>query len=362
MISQQPLRCVLVGCGQVAHEYLTTLREHHDLDLVSCVDIDVDRAKAFAARHAVPGFGPPEDELSSGRFDLAVILTPPSTHVDLARQVLDAGAHVYVEKPLGHDPIGADALLNLARTKGLLVSAAPDTVLAPPTRAALNALESGAIGNPIAADAALLARGPESWNPTPQPFYADGVGPLADMGPYYLSTLVSLLGPVDYVEATATRITLERTIQSGPEAGQTFVTAEPTHVTALLHTASDTLITMTTSFDIAATQRPHVEIYGTDGTLVLPDPNFHHGPVRYRRKGSRTWQDLNQVVPTGRPIGRGMGVLDLVDSIRHGADECVSGRRAHHVVEIIDAIRFASKSGHPADLALLPEERRAGVP
>lgn len=362
MTSRRPLRCVLVGCGQVAHEYLTTLRDQDAVDFVSCVDIDTNRAMTFAAEHSVPAFGSPDEVLPGGGFDIAVILTPPSTHLDLAHQALDAEAHVYVEKPLGLDPIGTDALLDHARTKGLLIGAAPDTVLAPPTLTALNALESGAIGTPIAGDAALLAPGPETWNPAPGPFYAAGAGPLADMGPYYLSTLVSLLGPIAYVEATTTRTVPERTIRTGREAGRTFVTAEPTHVAAFLRTEGDALISLTTSFDVAATTRPHLEIYGTDGTLVLPDPNFHDGPVRYRRRGSSAWQEVGQVMTTTPQVGRGMGILDLADAIRSGAQECASGRRAHHVVEIIEAIRFAEKSGHPAELALLREERRAGLP
>lgn len=350
MSSGQPLRCALVGCGQVAREYLATLHNHHDVEVVSCVDIDPERAKAFAARHSVTGFGRLEDALHGGAVDIAIILTPPSTHVGLARRALDAGAHVYVEKPLGLDPTGTEALLDHARAKRLLVGAAPDTVFAPPAHAALTALDSGAIGTPLAADAALLSPGPEAWHQSPAPFYAQGGGPLTDMGPYYLSTLVFLLGPVDYVAATTTRSVPRRTIRTGPEAGRTFTTTEATHLVALLRTHSDVLITLTTSFDTPATTRPHLEIYGTEGTLVLPDPNFHEGPVRYRRTGSRTWRQLEQDIPSTSPTSRGMGVLDLVQSIRRGDDKCVSGHRAHHVVEIIEAIRFAEKSETPTDL------------
>lgn len=362
MPSQRPLKCVVVGCGQVAHQYLATLRDQDAVEIVSCVDIDANKAKTFAAEHSVSVFGRPEDVLPGGRFHIAMVLTPPNTHVDIARQVLDAGAHVYVEKPLGLDPAGTDALLDQAQTKGLLVGAAPDTVLAPPALTAVKALEAGAIGTPIAADSALLSPGPERWNPTPRPFYAPGVGPLADMGPYYLSTLVSLLGPIVCVEAAVTRTVPERTIHIGRATGQTFGAAEPTHVAAFLRTEGDAVIAVTTSFDVAGTTRPHLEIYGTDGTLVLPDPNFHEGPVRYRPVGSRTWQELDQAPSMISPIGRGAGVLDLADAIQRGADECASGRRAHHVVEIIDAIRFAVKSGHPVELAVRREELRARLP
>ncbi|GAA4888713.1 Gfo/Idh/MocA family oxidoreductase [Pseudonocardia sp. C8] len=356
---QPPLRCAIIGCGQVAQEYLATLQHAADLTVVACADIDTSAAKKFAERHGIPEAGAP-DEILANSIDVAVILTPPETHVDLARDALDAGAHVYVEKPLALTAPDSDLLLREALDKGLIVGAAPDTVLAPPTRAAHQALATGVIGTPLAADAALLAPGPESWHPAPQPFYASGAGPLGDMGPYYLAMLTYLLGPIEYVEACVTSTRSERVVRTGPYADDTFRADSPTHLVAFLRSHGQVLITLTTSFDIAATTRPHLEIYGTDGSLVLPDPNFHNGPVRYRSRGERAWQELAQedaFVSTGR----GLGVLDLVDSIRSGASECPSGHRAHHVVEIIEAIEFARASGHPAELRLLREERCAGL-
>ncbi|NKQ55591.1 Gfo/Idh/MocA family oxidoreductase [Amycolatopsis sp. K13G38] len=357
---QPPLRCAIIGCGQVAQEYLTTLQHAADLTVVACADIDLSAAKSFAERHGIPEVGAPGDILATTNIDVAVILTPPATHVDLAHDALDAGAHVYVEKPLGLTAAESERLLRAASDKGLLVGAAPDTVLAPSARAAHHALATGAVGTPVAADAALLAPGPESWHPTPQPFYASGAGPLGDMGPYYLAMLTYLLGPIEYVEASATSTRSERTIRTGPHAGDIFRTDTPTHVVAFLRSRSQALITVTTSFDIAATARPHLEIYGTDGSLVLPDPNFHDGSVRYRRRGEQTWQELPQDDAVAS-AGRGLGVLDLVDSIRNDASECPSGHRAHHVVEVIEAIEFARTSGHPAELRLLREERCAGL-
>lgn len=357
---QPPLRCAIIGCGQVAQEYLSTLQHTADLTITACADIDRSAAEAFAERHGIPKAGAPNDILATPDIDVAVILTPPATHVDLTCRALDAGAHVYVEKPLGLSAADSELLLRTASNKGLLVGAAPDTVLGPPARAASQALATDIIGTPLAADAALLAPGPERWHPAPQPFYASGAGPLGDMGPYYLAMLTYLLGPIDYVEATTTSSRSERTIRTGPHAGKTFQANAPTHVITLLRTRSQALITLTTSFDIAATARPHVEIYGANGSLVLPDPNFHDGPVRYRRRGEQKWQELPQD-DAARPTGRGLGVLDLVDSIRNDASDCCSGHRAHHVVEIIEAIEFARTSGHPAELRLLREERGASL-
>lgn len=357
---QPPLRCAIIGCGQVAQEYLATLESAADLTVSACADIDLSAAKALAERNGIPEVGAPGEIFAGSNLDVAVILTPPATHIDLARDALDVGAHVYVEKPLGLTAADSELLLRTASDKGLLVGAAPDTALAPPARAAHAALATSVVGTPMAADAALLAPGPEKSHPAPQPFYASGAGPLGDMGPYYLAMLTYLLGPIEYVEATATSTRGKRTIRTGPHAGDTFRTDTPTHVVAFLRSRSQALITVTTSFDIAATTRPHLEVYGTEGSLVLPDPNFHDGPVRYRRPGEQTWQELPQddVVAS---TGRGLGVLDLVDSIRSDASDCRSGHRAHHVVEITEAIEFARTSGHPAEISLLREERRAGL-
>lgn len=361
MTGQQPLRCAIIGCGQVAAEYLATLRRAHDLVVTRCADIDPDTARNFAARHDIPRSDTPGRVLTDGGLDIAVILTPPHTHLAIARDALDAGAHTYVEKPLGPAPADTAALLEHAHQRGLLVGAAPDTVLAPPTCAAQHALESGVIGTPLAGDAALLAPGPETWHEAPHRFYAQEAGPLGDMGPYYLATLIYLLGPIAHIEAATTSTRAWRTIRTGPHNGESFPTHAPTHVAAFLRTRRQALITLTTSFDIAATTRPHLEIYGTDGTLVLPDPNFHHGPVRYRRRGDPTWHELNQHHPL-RPTGRGIGVIDLAETIRAGAPHCPSGHRAHHIVEIIHTIAAASDSPHSTGPRSLGEKRHAGLP
>lgn len=353
-----PLRAAIIGCGQVAHEYIATLQRFPDLTMSACADVDLRAAKEFADRYNIPESGTADKVLTGRRIDVAVILTPPHTHVGVARDALNAGAHVYVEKPLALTATDSALLLREAADKALQVGAAPDTVLAGHARAAHRALATGLIGTPLAADAALLARGPETWHPAPEPFYGPGIGPLGDMGPYYLAMLTYLLGPVEFVEACVTSSRSDRVIRSGPRAGETFHAAAATHLIALLTTQEHVRVTVTTSFDIAATTRPHLEIYGTEGTLVLPDPNFHDGRVRYRRRDESSWHDLAHA-DSGPPAGRGIGVLDLVESVGRGSSECPSGHRAHHVVEIIEAIEFARTSGHPAELRLLREERCA---
>jgi hypothetical protein len=224
-----------------------------------------------------------------------------------------------------------------------LPDAAPDTFLGPAVQTASQAITAGEIGEPLSADAALLSCGPENWHPAPEPFYAAGLGPLLDMGPYYLSVLTYLLGPVTHVVGSMTSIRSRRTIRTGPRAGEHFVAGAPTRIDALFRTGTGLPVTFTASFDTVATVRPHIEIYGSEATLQLPDPNFHDGQVRLRRRGQDTWS----VLPTdrGSVSGRGMGVVDLADAIAEQRPHRAAGERARHVLAITEAIHKASLAG-----------------
>lgn len=304
------IRCAIAGCGMVADEYARTLSRSHTVDLVACTDIDRDRARAFAQRHAISDVAT-LDHLDA---DLVIVLAPPAHHVAVASAAVLAGIPVYIEKPLAVSARDAEALLALARRNGVLVGAAPDTFLAPPAMAAATAIAAGLIGEPVAATAALLSAGPERWHPNPEPIY--DLGPLLDMGPYYLTTLIYLLGPLTGVDGASSTRRPTRTNASGV----TFTVEGPTHLDALLRTRARVPVTLTTSFDIQATTRPHLEIYGTEGTLVLPDPNFHTGVVRIRRRDDHTWRTLPQPASPFDVVGRGMGVLDLAEALRGGFD------------------------------------------
>ena len=333
------LRCGLIGCGQVAHQYAATLAGSPLVQLVACADLDRARAQAFASQHRIPLAAPTENILHRDVIDLAVVLTQPDSHVAIARRAVTAGLPVYVEKPLGLDPADTAALLDEADRAGVLVGAAPDTFLAPPVQTARAALDAGCVGAVVAAEAALLSSGPETWHATPEPFYQPRLGPLGDMAPYYLATLAHLLGPITDVHAAATTCRNPRTLATGARAGTTFISHAPTHAAALLATATGVPVTFTASFDVSASSRPHLEIYGTDGTLVLPDPNFHAGSVRLRGRGSREWIELVQDEPSpSTTIGRGIGVLDLARAMLGQSIQQATGRLAHNVVETIDAI------------------------
>jgi predicted dehydrogenase len=347
-----PVRCAIVGCGMIADEYANTLRQSPAVHLIACADLDHDRAEAFAERHEIPQAAPLERLLSEDRIELVIVLTPPGSHRSVAAAAITAGASVYVEKPLALTAADAAELLALAGRHGCLVGAAPDTFLAPPAQTAAAALRSGAIGEPLAAAAALLTSGPERWHPSPENLYAPGMGPLADMGPYYLGQLVHLLGPIERVDGVTATTRRHRVLQAGPRQGHVFQAQAFTHVDALLSTVDGVSITLTTSSDVHASARPHLEIYGSEGTLLLPDPNFHHGAVRLRSRGQDTWHDLAPRTTVHHPIGRGIGVLDLAHAMRTGTPHAVTGEQALHTGRIIDAIRRTAQTSAATLVAL----------
>ncbi|SEG93882.1 Predicted dehydrogenase [Thermomonospora echinospora] len=337
----------------VAHEYACTLARSRLIELAACTDIDSRRADSFAEHHHIPTVAPLDDLLIEHAIDLLVILTPPDSHVQVARTAIEAGVHVHLEKPLALDVTEAERLLTFAAQQQVKVGAAPDTFLAPPTQTAAAAIGTGAIGEPLFASAALLSGGPERWHPAPQPFYAPRMGPLLDMGPYYLTQLTHLLGPITQVEGATATTRPHRTIATGPQAGHHFTAQAFTHVEALLKTASGIPVTFTASFDATATARPHLEINGTEGTLILPDPNFHHGPVQLRRSDSPDWHTLAPQTAVPETIGRGMGVLDTAQALRTDRPTRGTGEQALHVLHVLDLIyRTASNDERHTSITL----------
>jgi predicted dehydrogenase len=343
----QPARAALIGCGMIADEYAATLAGSSTITLSGCADIRDAAAYTFARRHHIPRVAAVAELLDPAVTDIAVILTPPASHADIAHAAIRAGVPgIYAEKPLATSPHQAHALTSAASQAGVLLSAAPDTILGAPTQAAHAAITGGQLGDVIAASASYLSSGPERWHPGPERFHAADAGPLADMGPYYLASLTYLLGRIESVLGAVTTTRPTRTIATGPRAGQVFTARAPTHVTAVLRTKTRIPITFTASFDAAGTRAPHLEIHGSKATMVLPDPNFHTGDVLVRQADDRHWRQLQPAKPAITPAGRGMGVLELASGLdgarRHLA---CTGHAAAHVTSIIDAIYRAATSG-----------------
>ncbi|MEU7581071.1 Gfo/Idh/MocA family oxidoreductase [Streptomyces sp. NPDC041068] len=334
-----PVGVAVVGAGVISAEYLRTLSGFPDIRVVAVADLDVTRAAAVARTHGIPVSGDPAVVLALPEVELVVNLTVPAAHAQVATAALRAGKHVYGEKPIALAPAEAEKLLAEASERGLLVGNAPDTFLGAGLQSALRAVAAGHIGAPVAATTVTQGLGPEAWHPDPAFFYQPGAGPLFDLGPYYLTSLVALFGGVSQVAATAARARVERTVGSGPKAGQTFPVDVPTHVTALVEFASGVRADSTFSFD-SALPRIRFEITGTEGTLAVPDPNTFAGPLKLLPSGASEWRELPV---RGRTDGRGLGVVDMARALRCGGAHRASGALALHVLQAMTAVAHSSE-------------------
>lgn len=340
-MSSGPVGVAVIGAGNISGAYLGNLTRFPDLRVLAVADLDEARASAAAAQHGVGRSGSVEQVLAMDDVEIVVNLTIPAAHAAVALEALRAGKHVYSEKPLALDTPRGREVLAEAEARGLRVGNAPDTFLGAGIQSAIRAVNQGLIGEPVAAATALESAGPESWHPSPEFLYADGAGPLFDMGPYYLTALVSLLGPASTVAATARKSRETRVIGSGPRAGTVFAVEVPTHVTALIEFAAGAGASTSFSFDSPAAKRL-IEVGGTEATLALPDPNTFGGPLQIRTAADKEWRDL----PTaGTEAGRGIGVLDLARALRTGAAHRASGELALHVLDVMSAISASALEG-----------------
>ena len=283
-------------------------------------------------------------------IELVLNLTTPDAHAGVALAAIGAGKAVYNEKPLAIALEDGRRIVAEAAVAGVLVGCAPDTPLGGGLQTCRDLLDAGTIGQPVAATAFMLSAGHERWHPAPDFYYLPGGGPLFDMGPYYLSALVSLLGPVRRVTGSARPSSAERLITSEPRRGERIPVRTNTHHAAVLDFAAGPIATLVTSFDVQASEAPKLEIYGTAATLSLPDPNTFGGPVRLRAAGEDAWRD----VPIGRGYtgnSRGLGVADLAEAMRTGRPPRASGDLALHVLEIMHAVETASVEGRHVEIA-----------
>jgi predicted dehydrogenase len=341
-----PVGVGVVGAGTISGEYLRTLTRLPDIDVRFVADLDLARAQARAVEFDVPASGSLAALLADDGIEIVVNLTVPAAHVEVALAALAAGRHVWNEKPLALDRAGGRALLETAAAAGLRVGTAPDTVLGPGFQAALRLVAAGAIGTPLSALTLLQTPGPESWHPDPAFLYADGAGPLFDIGPYYLTALVALLGPVASVQAVAGQARVERTVGSGPRAGQRFPVTVPTHVGALYRMAGGATVHSVFSFDSPLVRR-RFEVTGTEATLVVPDPNtFGGAPEIHHTDGA-----VHKLAPVTVAAKRGIGVLEMARAIRAGEPERAAGELAYHVLDVMTATVEAATAGDPVTLA-----------
>ena len=334
-----PVGVAVVGAGVISEQYLPNLATFPDVRVLAIADLDTDRARTVAGKHGIPVSGTLAEVLAIPEVEVVVNLTIPAAHVEVAMAALDAGKHVYGEKPLALRPDDGAKLLAAADTRGLLVASAPDTFLGAGLQSAIRAVDEGLIGTPIAAVAATRGPGPERWHTNPAFLYQRGAGPLFDMGPYYLTALIAALGSVTRVAAVGRLTHAKRTIGSGPLAGTEFDVEVPTHLVALIDFAAGASASATFSFD-SPVPETLLELTGTEGTLRLPDPNTFDGPLRMH--DGKSWRDLPV---EGSTVGRGLGVLELARALRTGVPHratCVLGQ---HVLDAMTAIADSANEG-----------------
>jgi predicted dehydrogenase len=335
----------LIGCGNISSIYLKNTADLFDhFEIVAVADLVTDRAKARAQEFSISRVLEVEELLASSDIEIVLNLTIPQAHHAVAKAALEAGKHVYGEKPLSISLDDGEELVSLARKKELLLGGAPDTFLGAGIQTCLKLIRDGWIGRPLSATAFLLLGGHESWHPDPGFFYLAGGGPMFDMGPYYLTALVTLLGPVVSVAGMTSQGWKERVVASQPQKGAILPVEIPTHVSGLLAFAGGALATIVTSFDVkGGSTHPPLEIYGTEGSLQVPDPNTFGGPVRYRRAGQETWNEVPLLYGLA-DNSRGIGLSDLADALDDRRPARASGDLTLHVLEIMHGIHRSAET------------------
>ena len=339
----------VIGCGNISGIYLQADKVFDILETVACADLIMEKAYSQAEKHNIPHPCVNAELLADPEIKIVVNITTPDAHFDVAMTVVEAGKSVHNEKPLTITREQGKTLLAAAKANGVRVGGAPDTFLGGGIQTCRKLIDDGWIGEPIGATAFMTCHGHESWHPAPAFYYQVGGGPMFDMGPYYLTALVNLMGPVAKVSG-ATRVTFPtRTITSQPLFGTIVDVEVPTHVVGTLEFASGAISTIITSFDVWSAELPRIEIYGTEGTLSVPDPNTFGGPVRVRRAGASEWSTI-PLTHGYAENSRGIAVADMAYALQSGRPHRASGELAYHVLDIMHAIHDAADAGKRVDI------------
>jgi predicted dehydrogenase len=333
----------VVGCGIIAKRYVEGSAAFDTWRPVACTDLDPAYAEAFAAEHGLRA-EPFERLLADPQIEIVLNLTPPAVHAELTSAALAAGKHVYTEKPLAISVEEGRKLVAEAERLGLRLGSAPDTFLGTAYETGRRLIEAGEIGKPVGATATMLVGGPDAWHPNAEFFYRAGGGPTLDIAPYYLTAIASLLGPFESAAAFATTPTAERTLMTGPRAGETFEVEVPTHVVAVLKLERGPVATLTVSFEARGQYVSGLSVFGSTGMLELPDANAFGGELRIKRTRDRF--ETVTYESSGPRETRGLGLHEMVEAMRDGRPHRASGQLALHVLETAEAIlRSASGNG-----------------
>ncbi|SER67311.1 Predicted dehydrogenase [Gracilibacillus ureilyticus] len=332
----------IVGCGNISKIYLENAGRFGNYRIHAVADLIKEKAQARAEEFQIPKAYTTEELLEDPDIDLVINLTIPAVHKEIAIRALENGKHVYGEKPLAVTREDGKEIVDYAKAKGLFVGNAPDTFLGAGIQTCKKIIDDGLIGKPIAATAFMMIPGHERWHPDPAFYYKAGGGPLFDMGPYYLTALIALMGPVKRVTGSAQTTYPERTITSKEKYGQKIQVETPTQINSVLDFENGAVVSMITSFDTWHHRLPNMEIYGTEGSLIVPDPNTFGGPVYLRKKDDREWQEM-PLTHGFADNSRGLGVADMVDAILNNRKARADGELANHVLDVMHGIHDSSE-------------------
>jgi predicted dehydrogenase len=349
----------IIGCGTISAQYLRTIDRLGALRLVAVADLEAARAQAVADKYPGVRASTVEALLADPEIEAVLNLTVPAAHAAVALQSIDAGKHVYGEKPLAVTTTEARGVLDAAAEAKVQIGCAPDTVLGTGIQTARRAIDDGLVGTPMAAMATLVTAGPEQWHPNPDFYFGPGGGPLFDMGPYYITALITLLGPVVSVIGSASHLRSVRTIRAGPRQGEALPVTVDTHVTGVLTHESGPLSTLVMSFDGARTDAPPIEVHGDRGSLRVPDPNVFAGDVLLCEVGGRTWRAL-PISAGFLNAARGFGLAEM-SALDSGRLPRASGELAYHVLDIMESMLASAASGRSVQVASRCD-RPAAVP
>ena len=350
-IGAGPVGVGIIGAGNISDQYLSNLTTFPDVRVLAIGDLLEERAKAQAEKYGVPRSGGVDTVLGDPEIDIVVNLTIPAVHVEVSEAIIAAGKHVWTEKPIGVDREESRRLLENADAAGLRVGVAPDTVLGPGVQTAKRAIARGDIGRPLFAQTTFQWSGPEIFHPNPAFLYAKGAGPLLDMGPYYVSALVHVFGPVASVAALGLQGTPTRRVQVGELAGQEFPVEIPSTLSVLMDFEQGGQAQSVYSTDSPVIRQGIVEITGTEGTIVIPDPNTFGGAISITRPLTRLFippepieQEVIDVEQEGVLSGRGVGLLDMARAIAADRPHVATGEFGYHVLDTLLSIEEAAES------------------
>ncbi|MBF0289719.1 MAG: Gfo/Idh/MocA family oxidoreductase [SAR324 cluster bacterium] len=339
----------VIGCGVISGIYLKNCQLFENLEIVACADLIKERAEKRASEFGIPQACSVDEVLANEEIRLVINLTLPQTHTSVDLQILSANKNVYSEKPLALNKKDAKRVLDLAAEKRLRVGCAPDTFLGAGIQTCRKILDEGWIGEPVSAAAFMMNHGHESWHPDPEFYYKSGGGPLFDMGPYYLTALINLLGPVKRVSGMTKISFPQRTITSEAKYGSAIDVEVPTFTAGTLGFENGVIGTLTTTFDVWAHKMPFIEIYGSAGTLRVPDPNTFGGTPSIKRAGHDDWAEV-PLLYSFVENSRGVGISDMADAIQGDKPFRAWGELAFHVLDIMESIHLSAQTGHHLEL------------